>query len=124
MFTSDLREWSVNVRMSEAWLMLRTFVLALPAAAPRRLALLQNIAQANASLSLAKFSLADDNALCIDLEYRNEHVGADTLKQLIGLVVRVGDEHYPKLFRIVTGDTALDVLESAFKKPSTEPEAN
>jgi hypothetical protein len=121
-FTSDLREWSVNVRMSEAWVMLRTFVLSLPTAMPRRLALLENIAQANASLSLAKFSLTDDNSICIDLEYRSEHVGADTLKHLIGLVVRIGDEHYPKLFRIATGDAALDALESSFKKPATEPE--
>jgi len=28
----------------------------------------------------------------------------------------------PKLFRIATGDAALDALESSFKKPATEPE--
>lgn len=120
MFTSELREWAVNVRMSEAWLMLRTFVLALPEAPARRDGLLEATMQANAALSLAKFSLTEDRSLCIDLEYRNEHVEPDILKQLIGLVVRVGDEHYPKLFRIATGEATLKALESAFKKPAPE----
>ena len=44
-FVSELREWSVNVRMTEAWLMLRTFVLALPSAPSRQVALLECIAQ-------------------------------------------------------------------------------
>ena len=123
-FVSDLREWSVNVRMSEAWLMLRTFVLALPTAPSRRVALLECIAQANSSIALAKFSLIDDNSICIELEYRSDHVTADTIKQLLGLVVRIGDENYPKLFRIAVGDATLEALESSFKKPTKETEPN
>ncbi len=119
-FTSDLREWSVNVRMSDSWLMLRTFVMALPEALPRRLALLEAAMQFNAAVSLAKFSQTEDKSLCIDLEYRNDHVTAQTLKHLIGLVVRVGDDYYPKLFRIATGDVTLEKLENAFKKPPSE----
>ena len=122
-FVSDLREWSVNVRMTEAWLMLRTFVLALPTAPARRLALLETVAQINAGIALAKLSLTEDHSVCIELEYRTEHVGADTLKQLLGLVVRIGDEHYPKIFRIATGDATLDALETAFKKPAKEGDA-
>jgi len=117
MFTSDLREWVVNIRLNDAWVMLRTFVMVLPAGPPRRLALLEAALQANAALSLAKFSATDDSSLTIDLEYRDEHLNAETLGNLIGLVVRVGDENYPKLFRIATGDVALEALESAFKKP-------
>ena len=123
-FVSDLREWSVNVRLSDAWLMLRTFVLALPTAPPRRLALLETIAQTNAAIALAKFSVTEDHSVCIELEYRSDHVSAETLKQLLGLVVRIGDEHYPKAFRIATGDATLDALESAFKQPSQEAEPN
>ena len=120
MFTSDLREWVVNIRLNDAWLMLRTFVMALPPGAPRRLALLEAALQANSALSLAKFSSTEDASLVIDLEYRDEHLNAGTLANLIGLVVRVGDDHYPKLFRIATGDIALEALESAFKKPPKE----
>jgi hypothetical protein len=120
MFTSDLREWAVNIRLNDSWVMLRTFVMALPAGAPRRLALLEAALQANATLSLAKFSATEDRSLAVDLEYRDEHLNAETLRNLIGLVVRVGDDHYPKLFRIATGDTALEALESAFKKPTGE----
>jgi hypothetical protein len=120
MFTSDLREWAVNIRLNESWVMLRTFVMVLPAGAPRRLTLLEAALQANASLSLAKFSTTEDRSLVIDLEYRDEHLNAETLRNLVGLVVRVGDENYPKLFRIATGDVALEALESAFKKPTNE----
>src|ERR1700676_5613074 len=116
MFTSDLREWAVNVRLNEAWVMLRTFVMVLPQGTPRRLALLEAALQANAALSLAKFSATEDASLVIDLEYRDEHLGAETLPNLIVLVVRVGDDYYPKLFRIATGDVTLETLESAFKK--------
>jgi hypothetical protein len=123
MFTSDLREWAVNIRLNESWLMLRTFVMVLPPGTPRRLALLEAALQANASLSLAKFSATEDRSLVIDLEYRDEHLGAETLRNLIGLVVRVGDDHYPKMFRIATGDAALEALESAFKKPPKETDA-
>ena len=123
MFTSDLREWAVNVRLNDSWVMLRTFVMALPPGAPRRLALLEAALQANASLSLAKFSVTEDRSLVIDLEYRDEHLNSEILRNLIGLVVRVGDDNYPKLFRIATGDTALEALETAFKKPPNEPDA-
>ena len=116
MFTSDLREWAVNIRLNDSWVMLRTFVMVLPTPAQRKLALLEAAMQANASLSLAKFSATDDKSLVIDLEYRDEHLNAETLRNLIGLVVRVGDENYPKLFRIATGDSTLQSLESAFKQ--------
>lgn len=117
-FTSALREWAVNVRLNEAWLMLRTFVMLLPPSVPRRLALLEAALQANAALSLVKFSATEDNALVIDLEYRDEHLDAEALRNLVGLIVRVGDDNYPKMFRIAAGDTTLEALESAFKKPS------
>lgn len=116
MFTSDLRQWAVNIRLNDAWVMLRTFVMVLPPSAPRRLALLEAALQANAALSLAKFSATEDSSLFIDLEYRDEHLNAETLHNLIGLVVRVGDDNYPKLFRVATGDMTLEALESAFNK--------
>jgi hypothetical protein len=119
-FPSELREWGVTVRMSESWVMLRTFVLALPPSGRRRQALLEASMQANANRSLIKFSLGEPNSLYIDLEYREEHVTPEVLKNLISLVVNVGDAEYPKLFRLATGDDALDALESAFKRDPSE----
>ncbi len=119
-FPSHLREWLVRIMLTDAWLMLRTFVMNLPEPAPRRAALLEAAMQANGRLSLTKFSLADATSLCLELEYRAEHTDAAVLQNLIGLVVKVGDAEYPPLFRIASGDAALEALESAFNRPSAE----
>ena len=119
-FTSALREWSIRVRMTDAWVMLRTFVLCAPESPARRHELLETVMRDNAGLSLVKFSLSEDDAICLELEYRTDDVTSEKLKSLCNLIVRIGDEYYPKLFRLITGDVALDALETAFKKPASE----
>jgi hypothetical protein len=119
-FPSRLREWSVRVTLADVWVLLRTFVMTLPADGPRRLALLEAAMQINGRLSLAKLSVVDATSLCLELEYRSDHVDSDVLRNLVGLLVKVGDREYPQLFRIATGDTALDALESAFNRSPNE----
>jgi hypothetical protein len=111
-----LREWVVSVRMTEAWVSLRTYVLALPDSAEPRAALLEAAMHANGRMSLTKFSLADENALHLDLEYRQEHLDSSVLRNLVCLAVKVGEAEYPRLFRIATAEAALDSLESAFNR--------
>ena len=105
---AGLREWVVNVRMTEAWVSLRTFVL--------RARLLEAALLANGRTSLTKFSLGADNALSLELEYRQEHLDSSVLRNLVCLAVKVGEAESPRLFRIATGEAALDQLESAFNR--------
>jgi len=113
---AGLREWVVNVRMTEAWVSLRTFVLSVPESAPVRARLLEAALLANGRTSLTKFSLGADNALSLELEYRQEHLDSAVLRNLVCLAVKVGEAEYPRLFRIATGESALDQLESAFNR--------
>jgi hypothetical protein len=111
-----LREWVVNVRMTEAWVSLRAFVLNVPETPQVRASLLEASMLANGRRSLTKFSLGDDDALSLELEYRQEHIDSAVLRNLVCLVVNVGEAEYPALFRIATRASALDSLEAAFKR--------
>ena len=113
---ASLREWVGNVRMTDAWVSLRTFVVALPESPRVRARLLEAAMLANGRMSLSKFSLADDGSLCLEIEYRQEHLDSSVLRNLVCLAVKVGEAEYPRLFRIVTGEAALDSLESAFNR--------
>jgi hypothetical protein len=113
---ANLREWVVNVRMTEAWVALRAFVMNVPESAQRRKALLETAMLANGRASLTKFSLSDDSTLCIELEYRQEHLDSEVLRNLVYLLVQVAEDEYPRFFRVATAEAALDSLESAFNR--------
>jgi hypothetical protein len=115
-----LREWVVEVRMTEAWVSLRAFVLSLPEAPSLRASLLEAAMSANARTSLTKFSLVDETSLCLELEYRQDHLDAAILRNLVCLIANVGEAEYPRLFRLATAEDALESLESAFNRALPE----
>lgn len=117
---ATLREWVVTVRMTETWVSLRTFVLSPPDSQVQRAAIFEAAMLANGRNSLAKFSLVDDNSLCLEIEYRQEHLDSSVLRNLVCLAVKVGEAEYPRFFRIATGGAALEDLESAFKRARTD----
>ena len=114
-FRGDLREWTVTVRLSECWIFLRSYVMRVPKSAATRAALFEAALQLNGRLSLGKLSIEEDGFF-LDIEYRCEHLDAVVLRNLLGLVAQVGDEEYPKLFRIAAGDMTLKALGFALTK--------
>jgi hypothetical protein len=59
-------------------------------------------------MSLTKFTKADN--LILELEYREEHLDAQVLNHLLQLMHANAEEYYPRLFRVVTGDSVLESL--------------
>ncbi|MFY9780486.1 MAG: hypothetical protein WAJ85_08250 [Candidatus Baltobacteraceae bacterium] len=118
-FRGQLREWTVTTRLTETWILLRTYVMRLPESAQIRTTLLQTALEINGDLPLGKLSIEGDS-LYLDIEYRTEHLDSSVLGNLLRLVVQVGDDEYPRLFRIASGDTMLKALESSFqvRKPA------
>jgi hypothetical protein len=111
-----LREWVVNVHMTETWLHLRAFILSVPESPAVRARLLEAALLANGRTSLTKFSLVDESSLCLELEYRQEHLDSSVLRNLVCLVIKVGEVEYPRFFRIATSEAKLESLESAFRR--------
>jgi hypothetical protein len=118
-FRGLLREWTVTTKLTDTWVLLRSYVMRLPESAPVRVMLLQAALEINGDLPLGKLSIEGDS-LYLDVEYRAEHLDSDVLSNLLRLMVHVGDDEYPKLFRIASGDTMLKALESSFqiRKPA------
>jgi hypothetical protein len=117
-FCGELREWTLTLRLTDTWVLLRSYVMRLPESAPVRSALLRAALEINADLPLGKLSI-EDNGLFLDVEYRTEHLDGCVLGNLLRLVVDAGDDEYPKLFRIASGDALLEVLETSFRVKKT-----
>jgi hypothetical protein len=109
MFRGRTRDWTFWAHIYNGWLHLSTYVCELPTAATLRADLFDAAMTANQKMSLSKFVKTD--ALNLEVEYRDEHVDGTVLNNLLGLEVSNLEEHYPRLFRIVTGDAVLESLE-------------
>ncbi len=103
------REWSFVCNIANEWLHIYTYVCEIPAAAGLRAELLDAAMQANEPMSLAKFTKGA--GLFLELQYRDEHLDAAVLHGLLGLMLSNAEEYYPRLFRIVSGDAALNALD-------------
>jgi hypothetical protein len=66
--------------------------------------------RANAAMTLTKFVAGP--GLCLDIDYRAEHLDAAVLANLISHLHWVAEEQYAKVFRIVSGDETLRELET------------
>ena len=64
----------------------------------------------NQKMCLTKFVFGE-NSLVLELDYRMEHVNAETLGSLVSLVFINAEENYARLFRIVSGDDVLEALD-------------
>ena len=63
----------------------------------------------NRQMPLSKF--ISSSGLVLEIDYRADHLDADVLGNLIGLLHANAETHYPKIFRIVSGDETLEKLE-------------
>ncbi len=114
-FAGRLRDWQVRAHINDGWLALRTYVMALPQPPGLRATFTERLLELNDVMSVAKFTKSG-NVVTLDLEYREEHVDATVLGNLLGLLQSLADEHYPELFRIAAGDATLASLQQAFKR--------
>jgi hypothetical protein len=108
MYTGRTRDWSFYVNLTNGWLHVHTYVCEIPQAANLRAELLDAAMVANQRMSLTK--LVKTDSLVLELEYREEHVDAEVLGNLLGLALSNAEEYYPRLFRIVSGDAVLESL--------------
>lgn len=116
-FAGKFRGWHIRARIYNGWLSLSTYLMEIPAKGPQRNALLERMLELNDVMSVAKFSKTND-ALSLDLEYREEHVDVPAFNGLILLMHSLCEQFYPELFRIASGDTTLESLEEAFQRPA------
>ncbi len=108
MYFGRTREWVIIVRLDDQWLHAYTVFCDVPREAGLRARLFEATLKANAAGMLAKFGLTSQ--LILELEYRAEHLEPSVLGNLIGFLHTMAEEHYPKIFRIVSGDETLDAL--------------
>ncbi len=116
-FVGRFRDWHVRVQISNGWLALTTYVMALPEPAGLKATLTDRLLELNDSMSVAKFTKSG-STVTLDLEYREEHVDAAVLGNLLGLLQTLAEQHYPELFRIAAGDATLTTLQEAFERSS------
>ena len=119
-FSGRFRDWHVRAHFHNSWLALTTYVMALPESESLRAKLACLLLELNDAMSLAKFTKSGET-LTLDLEYRQEHIDATVLRNLMSLLHALAEEHYPELFRIAAGDATLANLQAAFERPSLAP---
>ena len=109
MFTGRTRDWSFSVNLYNGWFHAHAYVCEVPAASGLRAEIFDAMMVANQKMSLTKF--VKSSGLYLEFEYRLEHLDGGTVSNLFGLAVEQVEEHYPRLFHLVTGDSVLDALE-------------
>ncbi|MFZ1123600.1 MAG: hypothetical protein WAN59_00475 [Candidatus Baltobacteraceae bacterium] len=112
-FPGRAREWLVVARLNQNWLHLYTFVCNIPEEPGLRARLLEETMHANAALTLVKFVAGP--GLCLEIDYRAEHLDASVVGNLVSLLYHAAEEQYPKVFRIVSGDETLRELETSLE---------
>jgi hypothetical protein len=105
------REWLIVACLTAEWLHVYTLVCDIPEEAGLRARLFETTMRANTAMTLTKFA-APPQGLVLEIDYRAEHVDAMVLRNLLGYLHWAAEEHYPKVFRIVSGDETLKALES------------
>ncbi len=117
MYSGRTREWVIIVRLDDEWLHAYTVLCDVPREAGLRARLFEATMNANAAGMLAKFGA--NSQLILELEYRAEHLDPSVLGNLTGFLYTMAEQHYPKIFRIVSGDETLDALAETLTLPET-----
>ncbi len=105
-FTGRYRDWSFAVSLDSEWLTIQAFVCELPDIATLKAALLEEAMAINHRIAIGKFASA--GALSLEAEYRAEHIDAEVLANILGLLQKTAEENYPRLFRVASGDAILE----------------
>ncbi len=114
-FGGKYRHWEIQTHLHNGWLGFRVYFMDLPQPGALRSKLFERVAELNDDLTVLKFVKSGD-ILALDMQYRKEHIDAEVLRNVVGMVYAACEEHYPQLFRIVAGDETLSSLESAFQR--------
>jgi hypothetical protein len=109
-FSGRTREWNIVARANEDWLNIYTVVCTIPEEPGMRARLLEAAMRINQKMLVTKF-VVGETSLVLELDYRTEHVDVEAIRGLIGLIFSNAEEHYAKLFRIVSGDDVLEALD-------------
>jgi len=109
-YSGRTREWLVGTRMNEHWFNAYVRVCNLPEEPSLRTRLMDTVMDMNRQMQLTKFIVS--SGLVLELDYRAEHVDAEVLGNLILLLHANAEMHYPKIFRVVSGDETLAQLEA------------
>ncbi len=107
-FTGRYRDWSFAVSLDSDWLTIQAFVCELPDIATLKAAILEEAMMINHHIAIGKFASA--GALSLEAEYRAEHVDAEVLSNILSLLHKTAEDHYPRLFRVMSGDATLESL--------------
>ncbi len=105
-FSGRYRDWSFAVFLDAEWLTIQAFVCELPDIATLKAALLEEAMAINHRIAIGKFTSA--GALSLEAEYRAEHIDAEVIANILGLLHKTAEEHYPRLFRVASGDAILE----------------
>ena len=111
MFAGRTRDWTFSLALSNGWFSIVTYVCEIPEASGVRAGLFDLAMTANHSMSLCKF--VKGHGLVMELEYRDEHVSIDVVRNLVALALANLEEWYPKIFRVVSGDAVLATIAPA-----------
>jgi hypothetical protein len=122
-FNGTTREWWIMSRATASWLNLRTFMCDVPVEGVLRNELYGYVLEKNAMISLAKF-ITIGGQVVLELDYRYDDVDPHSLGSLVRLIYDIAEEHYPTIFRIVSGDHALQSLEAGLKSTEAGPEGD
>jgi len=116
-FAAEMRTWNIYASASRGWLQLCTHVMTLPKAPGARALTLDLMARLSRKVPLAKFSASRRDCVVLELQYRTEHVDAEALDKLIGLLLQIAEDEYPGLLWVAEGKPALQALDAAFRRP-------
>ncbi len=122
-FAGKFRDWHIRARIHNGWLLLNTYFMEVPEKGPQRSALLERMLEMNDVMNVAKFSKSKE-VLSLDLEYREEHADAAAFNGLVSLMHSLCEEYYPQLFRIASGDSAMESLQQAFQRPALSTQSD
>ncbi len=109
-FSGRTREWNIVARANANWLNIYTVVCTVPEEPGMRARLLEAAMRMNQKMLLTKF-VVGETSLVLELDYRIEHADVHAVRELVSLVYSNAEEHYAKLFRIVSGDDVLEALD-------------
>lgn len=115
--TGEYRSWQFQVVLMDGWLSVYASVMRVPQTPTMRAKLLESLLVLNAEIALVKFTKVCDT-VAVELQYREEHLDPAVVRNLVCLIQSLCEEHYPALFRIVSGEENLVKLEEAFQRPS------
>ncbi len=116
------RPWTIVASLSEHWLSLSTTVCRVPELPGQKAELSELLMRLNDEIVLAKYARRGGSVV-LELEYRAEHVNADTMHGLVTLISTCADGQYPRVFRVVTGDETLARLGKQFAAiPPPDPD--